>query len=130
MTDNDGAFKELVASGGFDGMADPKPRKGGRRSRDKGNRSERLIVNTFLAAGIHSERVPLSGAAGGSYVGDLTVAVNGQDWLAESKVRANGFRTLYDWLGSNRLLFVRSDRNPQLVVMRQSDFIDLVRGKR
>jgi hypothetical protein len=99
----------------------------GRASRDKGNRSERSIVNAFLEAGVHSERVPLSGAAGGSYTGDLTVAVGSEDWLAEAKCRATGFKQLYDWLGSNRLLFVKSDRNPQLVVLRQSDFIDLIK---
>ena len=48
-------------------------RRGGRRSRDKGNRAERAIVRFFQGRGFAAERVPLSGAAGGSYVGDLTV---------------------------------------------------------
>lgn len=128
MSDN--SFTELVREGAFDGMADAKPKKGGRRSADKGKRFEREIVNTFVAHGVSAERVPLSGAAGGSYVGDLTVAVNGADWLGEAKSRGGGFKQLYAWLGSNRLLFIRSDRNPTLVVLRQSDLIEILRGKR
>lgn len=44
----------------------------GRASRDKGNRAERAIVKILLDRGFNAERVPLSGAAGGSYLGDLT----------------------------------------------------------
>ncbi len=113
----------------FDGMADPKPKRGGKRSRNKGLRGEREIVNRFIAAGIHSERVPLSGAAGGSYTGDLTVAVQGQDWTGESKWRADGFKQLYSWLAANRLLFLRADHNPTLVAMRLEDFIAIIGGK-
>ncbi len=48
-------------------------RKGGRASRDKGNRAERAIVKFLQERGFAAERVPLSGSAGGSYLGDLTV---------------------------------------------------------
>ncbi len=122
-------FQRMVSEGGFDGLSVPAKRTGGRRSKQKGDRFEREIVNRFLAEGISAERVPLSGAAGGSYTGDLTVAVNGQDWLGECKSRASGFKQLYDWLGSNRLLFVRSDRNPGLVVLRVSDLIEIMKGR-
>jgi len=101
----------------------------GKFSRDKGNRGERAIVRMFQDAGIFAERVPLSGAAGGSYTGDLTIAVNGEDWLCESKVRASGFASLYAWLGSNRALFVKADRMPQLIVMRAEDFISAINRK-
>lgn len=120
-------FQSLVAEGAFDGMSNPKPRKGGRRSRDKGNRSERALVNHFLDAGVSAERVPLSGAAGGSYTGDLTFACLGQDWTAESKVRASGFAQLYRWIAPVRALFVKQDRAETLVVVRLSDFVELVR---
>jgi hypothetical protein len=49
--------------------------RGGRASRDKGNRLERAIVRLLQGHGLAAERVPLSGAAGGSYLGDLTVPV-------------------------------------------------------
>ena len=89
----------------------------GKRSRDKGMRMEREVVNALLEAGISAERVPLSGAAGGSYTGDLTFAALGEDWTGEVKSRASGFSQLYDWLGSNDALFVRRDRDRWLVVI-------------
>ena len=39
----------------------------GRRSRSKGARTERSIVNALLANGIAAVRVPLSGAVGGRF---------------------------------------------------------------
>jgi hypothetical protein len=59
----------------------------GRRSRDKGARTERVIVC-----------VPLSGAVGGRFAGDVVVSVQGRDLTAEVKARADGFRELYGWL--------------------------------
>ena len=101
----------------------------GKASRDKGGREERAIVNSFQAVGIGAERIPLSGAAHGSFAGDVTIPVMGEDWRGESKVRATGFKQLYEWLGSHKLLFVRSDRNPRLVVLRESDFLRIVKGR-
>ena len=67
-------------------------------------------------AGIEAERVPLSGAAGGSFAGDVIVA---GAMRAEVKARANGegFATLERWLGSSDLLFLRRDRAAPLVLM-------------
>ena len=42
----------------------------GRRSRSKGARTERSIVNALKASGIAAVRVPLSGAVGGRFAGD------------------------------------------------------------
>ena len=55
---------------------------GGKMSRDKGGRVERELANAFKAAGIPAERVPLSGAAGGSFSGDLLI---GNTLIAEVK---------------------------------------------
>src|SRR5438045_8503931 len=77
-------------------------RKGGRASRDKGNRAERAIVKFLQDRGFAAERVPLSGSAGGSYLGELTVPVIGVDRVVEVKCRADGFRELYRWLGRSR----------------------------
>lgn len=90
---------------------------GGRRSRDKGNRVERAIVKAFQAAGFGAERVPLSGSAGGSYLGDLTVPLMGVDRVVEVKARANGFRELYAWLDARDALVVKADRREPLVVL-------------
>ena len=98
---------------------------GGRASRDKGNRAERALVRTLQAAGFGAERVPLSGSAGGSYLGDLTVALQGVDRVVEVKVRATGFSQLYAWLDGRDLLVVRADRREPLVVVPLSLAIEI-----
>src|SRR3974390_443836 len=91
--------------------------KGGRASRDKGNRAERAIVKFLQDRGFAAERVPLSGAAGGSYLGDISVPVLGADRVVEVKCRANGFRELYAWLTDRDILIVRADRKEPLVIL-------------
>ena len=90
---------------------------GGRRSRDKGNRAERALVRFLQDQGFAAERVPLSGAAGGKYVGDLSVPLLGIDRTVEVKVRRTGFRQLYHWLADRDFLIVRADRLQPLVVI-------------
>jgi hypothetical protein len=91
--------------------------RGGRASRDKGNRAERAIVKFLQARGFAAERVPLSGSAGGSYLGDITVPVLNVDRTVEVKCRADCFRELYKWLEARDLLIVRADRKEPLVVL-------------
>ena len=88
----------------------------GMKSKRKGYRIEAELVQRHQAAGIDAERVPLSGAAGGSHSGDLVVKGR---YRAEVKARANGsgFKTLEGWLGDNQLLFLRRDRAEPLVCM-------------
>lgn len=45
----------------------------GAASRRKGGRIERELVRLHAETGVHAERVPLSGAAGGSFGGDIRV---------------------------------------------------------
>jgi|SRR5579863_1978899 len=91
--------------------------RGGKASRQKGNRTERAIVKFLQDRGFAAERVPLSGSAGGSYLGDLTVPVIGVDRVVEVKCRADGFRELYRWLIDRDILIVRADRSEPLVVL-------------
>jgi hypothetical protein len=88
----------------------------GLKSPRKGSRIERELVQLHRGAGIPAERVPLSGAAGGTFSGDLRVAGG---MRAEVKARASGegFRVLERWLGEMDLLFLRRDRSKPLVVM-------------
>ena len=90
---------------------------GGKSPRQKGDRVERAIVKALQAAGFGAERVPLSGSAGGSYKGDVTVPLLGVDRCTEVKARANGFRELYAWLVDRDLLVVKADRREPLVVL-------------
>jgi hypothetical protein len=91
--------------------------RGGRRSRDKGNRLERELVNLLQRAGIAGERVPLSGSAGGKFAGDISIPVLGVDRCCECKVRGKGFGQLYTWLRDRDLLIIRADRRELLVVV-------------
>lgn len=90
---------------------------GGRAPRQKGNRLERALVKLFQDHGLGAERVPLSGAAGGSYLGDLTVPVIGRDLVVEAKARANSFSRLYAWLEGRDILVVKADRREALVIL-------------
>ena len=54
-------------------------RRGGRASRDKGNRTERAIVRLLQDRGLAGERVPLSGAARGRFGGDISVLALGRE---------------------------------------------------
>jgi hypothetical protein len=68
-------------------------------------------------AGLAAEKVPLSGAAGGSYLGDLTVPILGRDLVVEAKARANGFARLYSWLEGRDVLIIKADRHAPLVIL-------------
>jgi Holliday junction resolvase len=91
--------------------------RGGRASRDKGNRAERAIVRLLQERGFAAERVPLSGAARGRFGGDVSVPVLGVDRRVEVKCRGNGFRELYKWLDGADMLIVCADRRELLVVV-------------
>ena len=92
-------------------------KSGGRAPREKGARAERALVKFLQAHGFAAERVPLSGSAGGSFCGDLTIPILGVDRLCEVKVRAAGFAQLYSWLTNRDFLIVRADRSEPLVVI-------------
>ena len=82
----------------------------GRRSRSKGVRTERSIVALLRASGIAAERVPLSGAAGGRFAGDIVWAVLDRDLCVEVKCRGQDYRKLYSRLEKRDLLVVKADR--------------------
>jgi Archaeal holliday junction resolvase (hjc) len=89
----------------------------GHRSRSKGARTERSIVNALRANGIAAVRVPLSGAVGGRFAGDIVLPLMGRDLCVEVKARAAGFRELYSWLTNRDVLVVKADRQEPLVVL-------------
>ena len=59
----------------------------GRRSRSKGVRTERSIVNALQAHGLVAVRVPLSGAVGGRFAGDIVLPLLGRELCVEVKAR-------------------------------------------
>ncbi len=100
----------------------------GRRSRSKGARTERAIVKLRQASGIAAERVPLSGAVGGRFAGDVLLPLLGRDLCVAVKARADGFRELYSWLDGRDVLIVRADRREPLVVVRMSLAAEIAKG--
>lgn len=94
----------------------------GKASRDKGGRREREFVNHWRALEVRAERVPLSGAAGGSYTGDVDWYPLGRDeapLVGEIKARKEGagFKTLTRWLGANDFLILHADHSERLYVV-------------
>jgi Holliday junction resolvase len=100
----------------------------GRRSRSKGARTERSIVHALLANGIAAVRVPLSGAVGGRFAGDIVLSLMGRDLCVEVKARADGFRELYCWLDQRDVLIVKADRQEPLVILRLSLAMQIVKA--
>jgi len=98
---------------------------GGRASRQKGDRFERECVALFQEHGIAAERVPLSGAAGGSFSGDISIPVLGVDQRLEAKIRRSGFTTIRRWMAGNYAVVYRADRSESLVTLRLADFAKL-----
>lgn len=86
----------------------------GKKSRTKGGRLEREVVNRCKDLGLDAHRVPLSGAVAG-YKGDVIV----DDLRCEVKGRGQGqgFKTLERWLGDFDVLFLRRDRQEPLIVL-------------
>ena len=103
---------------------------GGKAARQKGDRFERECVKLLLDSGVPAQRVPLSGAAGGMFSGDIHVTVLGRNEKAECKSRARAWSDLYGWLVDNFVLFIKKDREEPLVVLRLSDFIALAKGQK
>lgn len=104
------------------------------RSRQKGDRFERQCVHDLAALGVKAERVPLSGAAGGSWTDDLVVEVCGQNEKIECKTRARAWADLFGWLKAENhakppfALFIKADRTDTLVVMPLETFARLSQG--
>ena len=99
---------------------------------------ERLIVRMLCDAGLAAERVPLSGAAGGSFAGDIyfdaahwnvITGVVSVRWRAEVKARREGWKTLRRWLGDNDALVLKADREAPLVVLPWERFVALCGGE-
>lgn len=101
----------------------------GRRSKRKGDRIEREVVARHVALGVPAQRVPLSGAAGGLFGGDVVAEGIGR---IEVKARASGagFVTLAKWLGNADALVLRQDHAEALVVLPWATYARLVQRPR
>ena len=94
-------------------------------SKIKGSRIEREIRDAHLKAGVPCKKMPLSGALGGEYAGDLQVAGT---LLAEVKARKNGigFTMINKWMGNNHILFLRENNSEPKVVLTWDIYIQML----
>ena len=94
----------------------------GRSSKRKGYYNEVKAVEELQKMGFDADRVFGSGAyekqLGEKFAGDIRLTLPGHSFVGEVKFRKSGFKTLYDWLESERksFLLVRQDRRPFLFV--------------
>ena len=88
------------------------------RNKQKGDRFERDIVQWFNDRGIDAERVPLSGAAKGSYGHDIRFGP-AQAYTGECKRFKAGLAKLYAALEQDNsdVVFARADRKETIVCM-------------
>jgi hypothetical protein len=89
---------------------------GGRAPKRKGVRVERELVHELHRLGLVCIRVPLSGAVGGVWSGDIHLELRGETFRIEVKARRE-FRTLHGWLAGADLLLLKADRQPPLAVL-------------
>lgn len=94
----------------------------GKAQRDKGARNERAVVNFWRSVGIRADRVPLSGAHGGEYAGDVDLYAFGAaeaPLIGEVKARKDGggFKQITKWLGLNDFLVLHEDKAHRLYVV-------------
>jgi hypothetical protein len=87
----------------------------GKRSRDKGARTERAVAKLIGARKVSR-----------AWAHDLELDLAHRTLKIECKARAAGFGQLYDWLAGNDALIVKADRLPPLVVLRLSLAAELV----
>lgn len=97
------------------------------RSKEKGSRFEREIVEKARQHGLEANRVPLSGSAAG-FKGDVHIKKGRETWVIEAKKRASGFKFLYQHIEGSDVLVVSEDRNKALAVLDLEDFLDLLKG--
>jgi hypothetical protein len=95
----------------------------GRRSRDKGARTERAIAKVRRANGFAAAKVSRADQPGH----DIVLTLSGRDLCVEVKARANGFRELYSWLDGRDALIVKSNYQEPLVILRLSLATDIAK---
>ncbi len=107
----------------------------GRKHRQKSDRIELEIVALHRDLGAEAARLPLSGAAGGRFSGDVDVYPFGETaapLVAEVKARkaGAGFVQLERWLGDNDALFLRRDRADPMVLLPWSTWTRVIKALR
>ncbi len=100
------------------------------KSKLKGNRGENKIVDAFMKNDYYACRVPLSGAAGGEFSGDVFIdGVLKRRMVTEVKARRTSgvfWKTITKYLRDNDMLFLIEDRQDPLVVIPLSILFEIL----
>jgi len=96
----------------------------GRKSRQKGKRGEREIVALARAAGLPAKRTWHTSQDADPLIRCCDVMICGH--RAQVRVRAEGFKAVYDALTGVEIAFVRADRQPWLAVLPAEGFLALL----
>lgn len=97
------------------------------RSKQKGDREERAVVNKFLELGYECERTLESGARSNSKVTwDINLQAH-RLLKGECKIRKDGFKQIYDWMQGRDFLTIRSNNKERLYVVSEDVFIELLK---
>jgi hypothetical protein len=99
---------------------------GGLSPKRKGDRVEYELVQMLCELGLPCARVPLSGAIGGAWSGDIDLELFDRTHKVQVKARRE-FRILHEWLEDAELLLLKGDRQTPLVVMPIELFAKLAR---
>lgn len=100
----------------------------GKSQKQKGYRGEYNLVKILNEYGIDAKRVPLSGQTEFAK-GDVIIKGKTKTFTCEVKVRANGFKQIYDWLEGKDILFIKSDYKNYLVVLPLDMLIQIIEDK-
>lgn len=96
---------------------------GGSKSREKGKRGERSIVNLFKRHGFFAQRILNSEAVGGD-PGDVKTSCI--DLPIEVKHRERIPKCLWEWLEGKGALAIKRNHYPWLIVMDAEEFVRLL----
>jgi hypothetical protein len=96
----------------------------GRRSRNKGARTERAIAEVLRANGFAAAKISRAYQPGH----DIVLSLNGRDLCLEVTARADRFRELYNWLNERDILIVKSHRQEPLAVLRLGLAAEIAKG--
>jgi len=99
------------------------------RSKEKGDREERQLVDLLRKNGFNCERTLERGKrSDGSDTWDIDLYVS-QDLKIECKMRGgNAFTRLYNWINGRDILTLRSDRKQRLYVVTENLMLKILKG--
>tara|TARA_R110002167_G_scaffold257075_1_gene463528 strand:- start:427 stop:762 length:336 start_codon:yes stop_codon:yes gene_type:complete len=103
------------------------------KNKNKGTYHEKWFVDWLKSIGVACKRVPLSGALGGEWSGDIHLTLDGQRWLVgEVKYRdKSNFPSPFTVLeGRDIAFYKRKTGKPQtLVIMSGEEFAKIIQGE-